>query len=160
MYSGNVQQNPSCVGSCHNESSRLSPVLACDFLLRCKFRTPTSTSLYSSINRLYAQDPGFEIVREESVKVYLHMHNGNVQQNPICVESCVTKEFSISPLLSPAMFDPDANSVLLRAKGECCTLRYRNDITRANQKPLLYITRTNHLAHLAVFDIVINLRRP
>ena len=93
----------------------LSPVLACDFLLRCKFRTPTSTSLYSSINRLYAQDPGFEIVREESVKVYLHMHNGNVQQNPICVESCVTKEFSISPLLSPAMFDPDANSVLLRA---------------------------------------------
>ena len=115
MYSGNVQQNPSCVGSCHNESSRLSPVLACDFLLRCKFSTPTSTSLYSSINRLYAQDPGFEIVREESVKVYLHMHNGNVQQNPICVESCVTKEFSISPLLSPAMFDPDANSVLLRA---------------------------------------------
>ena len=44
-------------------------------------------------------------------------------------------------------------------KGECCTLRYRIDITRANQKPLLHITRTNHLAHLAVFDIVINLRR-
>ena len=44
--------------------------------------------------------------------------------------------------------------------GECCTLRYRIDITRANQKPLLHITRTNHLAHLAVFDIVINLRRP
>ena len=43
--------------------------------------------------------------------------------------------------------------------GECCTLRYRIDITRANQKPLLHITRTNHLAHLAVFDIVINLRR-
>ena len=49
------------------------------------------------------------------MKVYLHMHNGNVQQNRICVEPCVTKEFSISPLLSPAMFDPDANSVLLRA---------------------------------------------
>ena len=108
MYSGNVQQNPSCVGSCHNDSSRLSPVLAYDFLLRCKFSTPTSTSLYSSINRLYAQNPGFEIVREESVKVYLHIHNGNVQQNPICVESCVTKEFSISPR-------PDTNSVLLRA---------------------------------------------
>ena len=108
MYSGNVQENPSCVGSCHNESSRLSPVLAYDFLLRCKFSTPTSTSLYSSINRLYAQNPGFEIIREESVKVYLHMHNGNVQQNPICVESCVTKECSISPR-------PDTNSVLLRA---------------------------------------------
>ena len=41
---------------------------------------------------------------EESVKVYLHnMYNGNVQQNPVpgsrqreCVESCVTKDFSIS----------------------------------------------------------------
>ena len=43
---------------------------------------------YSSINRLYAQNPVFKIVREESVKVYLHMHNGNVQQNPPDVESC------------------------------------------------------------------------
>ena len=77
---------------------------------------PTSTPFfYSSINRLYAQNPVFEIVREESVKVYLHMHNGNVQQNPPCVESCVTKEISIYPQLSPTMFDPDANSVLLRA---------------------------------------------
>ena len=65
--------------------------------------------------RLYAQNPGFEIVREESVKVYLHMYNGNVQQNPLCVESCVTKEFSISPRLSPTMFDPDPNLLLLRA---------------------------------------------
>ena len=69
----------------------------------------------ASINRLYAQNPVFEIVREESVKIYLHMHNGNVQQNPPCVESCVTKKISISPQLSPTMFDPDANSVLLRA---------------------------------------------
>ena len=76
---------------------------------------PTSTPFYSSINWLYARNPGFEIVREESVKVYLHIHNGNVKQNPLCVESCVTNGFSISPRLSPTMFDPDANSVLLRA---------------------------------------------
>ena len=43
------------------------------------------------------------------------MYNGNVEQNPLCVESCVTKEFSISPLFSPTIFYPDANSVLLRA---------------------------------------------
>ena len=45
------------------------------------------------------------------------MYNGNVQQNPlhICVESCVTKNFSVSPLFSSIIFDPDANSVLLRA---------------------------------------------
>ena len=117
MYNGNVRQNPSCAASCHNEPSHLSPVLAYDFLSRCKFSTPTSTStpLYSSINRLYAQNPVFEIVHEESVKVYLHMYNGNVQQNPLCVESCVTKELSISRLFSPTIFDPDANSVLLRA---------------------------------------------
>ena len=81
----------------------------------------TSTPLYSSINRLYAQNPVFEIVCDESVKVYLHiMHNGNAQQNPLCVESCVTKKFSISPRFSPTIFDPDAKSALLRAH-LCCT---------------------------------------
>ena len=56
-----------------------------------------------------------EIVHDESVKDYLHTYNGNVQQNPLCVASCVTKEFSISPRFSPTIFDRDANSVLLRA---------------------------------------------
>ena len=60
----------------------------------------------------------FEIVHDESVKVYLHMYNGNVQQNPLpdsrqreCVESCVTKDFFIFSWFSPTIFDPDANSV-------------------------------------------------
>ena len=44
------------------------------------------------------------------------MYNENVQQNPLCVESCVTKEFSISPRFSPTFFYPDANSVLSRAR--------------------------------------------
>ena len=57
----------------------------------------------------------FKIVHDKSVKVYLPMYNGNVQQNPLCVEYCVTKEFSMSPLFSSTIFDPDANSVLLRA---------------------------------------------
>ena len=99
MYSGNVQQNPLCVeSSCVTGVFHISPVLAYDFLSRCKFSTPTniSTPLYSYINRLYAQNPMFDVVREESVKVYLHMYSGNVQQNPICVESCFTKEYSIS----------------------------------------------------------------
>ena len=60
-------------------------------LSRCKFSTLTSsTLLYSSIIRLYPQNPVFKIVHDESVKVYLHMYNGNVQQNPLCIESCVT----------------------------------------------------------------------
>ena len=115
MYNGNVSRTLNAQHSVTtnlNISPRFSPTI---FLSRCKFSTYWHTFFYSSINRLYAQNPVFEIVREESVKVYLHMHNGNVQQNPPCVESCVTKEISISPQLSPTMFDLDANSVLLRA---------------------------------------------
>ena len=96
MSNGNVQQNLLCVAFCHQESSHLAPVLAYDFLSRCESSSPiiniNSTLLYSSIIRLYPQNPVFEIVNDESVKkVYLHMYNGNVQQNPLCVESCVTK---------------------------------------------------------------------
>ena len=64
----------------HYGSSRLSPVLAYEFLSRCKFSTLTSILLYSS--RLYAQNPVFEKVNEESVKIHLHMYNGNARQNP------------------------------------------------------------------------------
>ena len=110
LCSGNVQQTSLCAASCHKQSLHLSPVS------RCKIRYSYKHTLYNSINRLYPQNPVFEIVHDESVKVYLHiMYNGNVQQNPLCVESCVTKEFSISPRFSPTIFDPDANSVLLRA---------------------------------------------
>ena len=48
------------------------------------------------------------------MKVYLRMYNGNVQQNPLSVESFVTEEFPISPRLWRTIFDTDANSVLLR----------------------------------------------
>ena len=50
-----------------------------DFLSICKFSTPTSTLLFSSIIRLYPQNPVFKNVDDESVKVYLPMYNGNVQ---------------------------------------------------------------------------------
>ena len=116
MYSGNVQQNPLCVeSSCVTKTFSIFPPFSPTIFYRDTNSVPTSTPFYSSINRLYAQNPGFKIVREESVKVYLHMHNGNVQQNPPCVESCITNGFSTSPPLSPTMFDPDTNSVLLRA---------------------------------------------
>ena len=72
--------------------------------------------MYSGINTRYAPNPVFAIVHDESVKVYPNfMYNGNIQQNPLCVESCVTKEFSMSPRFSSTTFDPDAYSVLLRA---------------------------------------------
>ena len=64
---------------------------------------------------IFCAVPYFVNFHRQSVKVYLHMYNGNVQQNPLCVESCVTKELFHVPLFSSTVFDPDANSVLLRA---------------------------------------------
>ena len=47
----------------------------------------------------------FENDHKESVKVYhLCMYNGNIQHNPLCVESCMTKEFPTSPRFSTAFF--------------------------------------------------------
>ena len=119
MYNGYVQQNPICAASCFT----LSPVLAYVFLSPGKSSTVQCTVfLYTPVHvdapimyssRLYAKNPVFEIVHEESVKVYhLHMYNGNIQQNSLCVESCVTEEFGISPRFSPAFFHRDAM---------CCT---------------------------------------
>ena len=84
MYSRNVQQNPLLVDTYGTEEFSISPrFCANDFWSPCKFSaftstplyssTPTSTYLYSGINRLYAQNPVFEIVHDESVKAYLHI---------------------------------------------------------------------------------------
>ena len=63
FYNGNAQQNPLCAASCVTKDIHISPRFSPAFLLsRCKFSTPTSTSLYSGINGLYAQDPVFEIM--------------------------------------------------------------------------------------------------
>ena len=67
------------------------------------------------IHTQHAMNLVFDIVHDESVKVHLHLYNGNVQQNPLCVKSCVTEKFYIPPRFSPTIFDPDANSVFLRA---------------------------------------------
>ena len=48
----------------------------------------TSTPVYSSSK--------FEIVHQESVKVYLHMYNGNVQQIPLCVIVVVVVFFTLT----------------------------------------------------------------
>ena len=95
MYKENVQQkNPLCAVSCVTKNT----------YPRCNISNLTSTPMYSS--RFYAKNPVFETVDEESVKVYnLHMYNENIQQNSLlCVESCVTEEFHISPRFSPAFF--------------------------------------------------------
>ena len=95
---------------CHPD---LSPVLAYDFLSRCKFSTLASTPLYSSINRLFAQNPVLNCSLGEREGLSKHMYNGNIEQNPLCVKSCVT--ISLSSRFSPTFFHRDAISLLLRA---------------------------------------------
>ena len=112
MSNGNIQWN------LHISGSGLRFFITMQIQYSYFYRTLlySSSSSSSSIIRLYPQNPVFKIVHDKSVKVYLPMYNSNnVQQNPLCVESCVTKKFSISPLFSSTIFDPDANSVLLRA---------------------------------------------
>ena len=105
LYNGNVQQNPLCAASCFTKDipslpgSRLRFFIAGQIQHRTMHRflyTPAQVDATMYSSRLYAKNPVFEIVHEESVKVYhLHMYNGSIQQNSLCVESCVTEEFNI-----------------------------------------------------------------
>ena len=121
-HNGNVQHNPLCARS-------ILSLLAYDFLSRCKFSTLNySTPLYSK--RLCAQNRVFEFVHEESMKVYhLHVYNGNVQQNPLCVQFCVTKKFSMSPRFSPSVqITPYINtltSTLIYSRGSTSVRKMR-----------------------------------
>ena len=70
MYKGNVQQeNLLCAASCVTVNKNIS--------LRCKFSNLANTPMYSS--RLYAKNPVFETVDEESAKVY-HLPGTHVQR--------------------------------------------------------------------------------
>ena len=110
MYNGNVQQNPLCVESCVTKKFSISPRL---------WRTvfdPDANSVLSRAQLCTAVD---SMRRKPCVRNCSReregLYNGNVQQKPLCAASCVTKDIPISPRLSPTIFDPDANSVLLRA---------------------------------------------
>ena len=110
MYNGNVQQNLLCVESCVIKELSISlrwcrtifdpdanPVL---------LRAHLCTAVDSICRKPYVRNCSRE--REG-------LYNGNVQQNPLCAASCVTKDISISPRFSPTIFYREANSVLLLA---------------------------------------------
>ena len=86
-----------------------------------------------------------ELMHQQSVKVYLHnVYNGNIQQNPLCAESCVTKDLPISPRFSPTIFYRDANSVLLS------TPLYSSSSRLYAQNPVFEIA---HQESVKVYDI-------
>ena len=79
---------------------RRKPFVRFFIKMQIQYSYYNGTLLYSSIIiRLYPQNPVFKIVLDDSVKVYLPMYKGNVQHNPLCVESCVTKKLCTAVLL-------------------------------------------------------------
>ena len=60
-----------------------------------------STLLYSSVIRLYPQNPVLKIVHDKSVKAHLPMYNGDVQQNEPSMRRilCHLEIFHVSPVL-------------------------------------------------------------
>ena len=112
MYNRNVQQNPLCVESCVTKEFSISPRFSPTFFLSRDANSVLSRAhLYIAVDSMGRKSCVRNCSRERE-----GLYNGNVQQNPLCVESCVTKEFSISPRFSPTFFlSRDANSVLSRA---------------------------------------------
>ena len=110
LYNGNVHQNPLRAASCFTKDipslpgSRIRFFVAGQIQYRAVHRflyTPVQVDAPMYSSRLYAKNLMLKIVHEENVKVYhLHMYNGNIQQNSLCVESCVTEKFNISPRFS------------------------------------------------------------
>ena len=51
------------------------------------------------------------------MSIYTYMYNRNVQENPLCAASCVTKDIHIPPRFSPiyTILYPDAIFILVRA---------------------------------------------
>ena len=80
-------------------------------------KTNRLTQAVVSSRRYFCAARCCEIVRQQTVNAYLHIYDGNAQQNPLCAASCVTtcKDLPFSPRFSPTTFYRDANSVLLRA---------------------------------------------
>ena len=87
-----------------------------------------STPLYSS--RLYPQKPRARNCSREREGLY----NGNVQQNPLCAVSCVTKDIPISPRFPPTFFHRRANPAhysaqfLIHSSPNRCTLQIRSSL--------------------------------
>ena len=111
MYNENVQQNLLCVESCVTKEFSISPRL---------WRTIFDPAANSVLLRAHLLCTAVDAMRRKPCvrncsREREGLYDGSVQQNPLCAASCVTKNIPISPRLSPTIFDPDANSVLLRA---------------------------------------------
>ena len=115
IYTCTVQRKCSehfCAASCVPENlpicPRFSPTIfyrdANSVLLRAHLCTEVGSMRRTLCSKMF--------IRRVSLKVYLHMYNENVQQNPLCAASCVTKDIPISPRFSPTISYRQANSVL------------------------------------------------
>ena len=110
MYNGNAQQNPLCVKSCVTKKFSMSSLFSSMIFYPDANSVLLRAHLCTAVDYMRRKP----CVRNCSRKRE-GLFNGNVQQNPLCAASCVTKDIHISPRVSPAFFYRNANSVLLLA---------------------------------------------
>ena len=119
LYNGNVQQNPLCAAYCvTKDTPTVESCVTKEFSISPRlWRTIFYPDANSVLLRAHLCTAVGSMRRKPCVRNCSReregLYNGNVQQNPLCAASCVTKNIPISPRLSPTIFDPDANSVLL-----------------------------------------------
>ena len=110
LYNGNVQQNPLCAASCVTKDIPISP----RFLPMIFYLDANSVLLRAHLCTAVDSMRRKPCVRNCS-REREGLYNCNVQQNPLCTASCVTKNLHIFPRFSPTIFYRDANPVLLLA---------------------------------------------
>ena len=103
LYNGNAQQNPLCAASCVTKDIPVSPRFSPTFF----YPDASSVLLRAHLCSAVDSKPCVRNCPREREGLY----NGNVQQNPLCAASCVTKDILVSTRFSPTFFYPDANSV-------------------------------------------------
>ena len=80
------------------------------------------------------------------------MYNGNVQRNPQCVASYVTKNILISPRFSPAIFYHDANSILLNTPLYRSRLYAQNSVFEIAHQESVEVCSTHVCVCVCVFS--------
>lgn len=92
---------------------------------RCNLSTLTSTPLKSAVESI-RETLRSKFMGRGLISTYTHIlytYNVNLQQNPFCVESLVTKALTTSPSPRQYILCRDANSVHLRARTSLCGSR-------------------------------------
>ena len=90
------------------------------------------------------------------------LYNGNVQQNPLCAASCVTKYIPTSPRFSPRFFYRQENpalysaQILIHSSPNRCTSQIRSSLHARN----LFLKKCTNVLHRTAKKIGVAIGAP